>query len=95
MRGQGEAGSVCGRVLGGTLRAGRALIASGGGAAKRQGCASRWPLALGLTLSPPPKPYPPQVNWGVPNEIDFIAASFVRKGTDLDFVREVLGEKGR
>ncbi len=28
-------------------------------------------------------------NWGVPNEIDFIAASFVRKGSDLDRIREV------
>ncbi|KIZ06088.1 pyruvate kinase [Monoraphidium neglectum] len=35
------------------------------------------------------------VNWGIPNEIDVIAASFVRKGSDLDFIREVLGEKGR
>eukprot|EP00879_Flechtneria_rotunda_P010783 GHRR01011267.1.p2 GENE.GHRR01011267.1~~GHRR01011267.1.p2 ORF type:complete len:232 (+),score=82.48 GHRR01011267.1:119-814(+) len=35
------------------------------------------------------------VNWGVANEIDLIAASFVRKGIDLDQIREVLGEKGR
>jgi pyruvate kinase len=35
------------------------------------------------------------LNWGVPNEIDLIAASFVRKGADLDHIREVLGEKGR
>lgn len=35
------------------------------------------------------------VNWGVPNEIDVIAASFVRKGADLDLIREVLGERGR
>jgi len=35
------------------------------------------------------------VNWGVANEIDLIAASFVRKGSDLDEIREVLGEKGR
>ncbi len=35
------------------------------------------------------------VNWGVANEIDLIAASFVRKGRDLDEIREVLGEKGR
>jgi hypothetical protein len=34
-------------------------------------------------------------NWGVANEIDFIAASFVRKGRDLDEIREVLGDKGR
>lgn len=31
----------------------------------------------------------------MPNEIDLIAASFVRKGSDLDEIREVLGEKGR
>jgi hypothetical protein len=35
------------------------------------------------------------VNWGVANEIDLIAASFVRKGIDLDLIREVLGERGR
>lgn len=35
------------------------------------------------------------LNWGVANEIDFIAASFVRKGRDLDEIREVLGDKGR
>ena len=29
------------------------------------------------------------VNWGVPNDIDFIAASFVRKGSDLDYIRKV------
>lgn len=29
------------------------------------------------------------VNWGVGNEIDLIAASFVRKGHDLDLIREV------
>ncbi len=28
-------------------------------------------------------------NWGVPNEIDLIAASFVRKGSDLDYIRKV------
>ena len=27
--------------------------------------------------------------WGVPNEVDLIAASFVRKGSDLDFIRSV------
>lgn len=32
--------------------------------------------------------------WAVPNDIDFIAASFVRKGVDLDVIRNVLGEKG-
>jgi len=35
------------------------------------------------------------VNWGVAFEIDLIAASFVRKGSDLDYIREVMGEKGR
>ena len=29
------------------------------------------------------------VNWGLPNDIDFIAASFVRKGLDLDNIRKV------
>jgi pyruvate kinase len=28
-------------------------------------------------------------NWAVPNEIDFIAASFVRKGSDIDTIRQV------
>jgi len=31
------------------------------------------------------------VQWGVPNDIDFIAASFVRKGSDLDYIRKVCG----
>lgn len=31
-------------------------------------------------------------NWGIPNKIDLIAASFVRKGEDLDRIREVLGD---
>lgn len=31
------------------------------------------------------------VNWGIPNEIDFIAASFVRKASDITKIREVLG----
>ncbi|EFJ06845.1 hypothetical protein SELMODRAFT_134716 [Selaginella moellendorffii] len=30
--------------------------------------------------------------WGIPNKIDFIAASFVRKGTDILHIRDVLGE---
>ncbi len=29
------------------------------------------------------------VQWGIPNDIDFIAASFVRKGSDLDYIRKV------
>merc|ERR1719469_832178 len=32
--------------------------------------------------------------WGMPNDIDFIAASFVRKASDITKIREVLGEKG-
>jgi pyruvate kinase len=35
------------------------------------------------------------LNWGVPNEIDFIAASFVRKGSDCEHIRQVLGPRGR
>lgn len=35
------------------------------------------------------------VNWGIPNDIDFIAASFVRKGQDLDNIRKVLGPRGQ
>jgi pyruvate kinase len=35
------------------------------------------------------------VNFGVKNNVDFIAASFVRKPTDIDYIREVLGEKGQ
>ena len=30
------------------------------------------------------------LNWGIPNDIDFIAASFVRKPEDLDNIRKVL-----
>mmetsp|Transcript_26056 Transcript_26056/g.61864 ORF Transcript_26056/g.61864 Transcript_26056/m.61864 type:complete len:506 (+) Transcript_26056:183-1700(+) len=30
-------------------------------------------------------------NWGIPNGIDFIAASFVRKASDVHKIREVLG----
>lgn len=33
-------------------------------------------------------------NFGVAYQVDFIAASFVRKGSDIDFIRSVLGEKG-
>lgn len=32
--------------------------------------------------------------WGVPNAIDFVAASFVRKGTDVAYIRSVLGSEG-
>jgi len=34
-------------------------------------------------------------NWGIPNDIDFIAASFVRKASDIAKIREVLGEEGK
>ena len=34
-------------------------------------------------------------NFGVVNGVDFIAASFVRKATDIDRIREVLGEGGK
>lgn len=29
------------------------------------------------------------VHWGLPNDIDFIAASFVRKASDLEYIRKV------
>jgi len=32
--------------------------------------------------------------WGVKNQVDFIAASFVRKGSDVKYIREVLGDAG-
>lgn len=35
------------------------------------------------------------LNWGVPNKIDMIALSFVRKGSDLVEVRKVLGEHAK
>eukprot|EP00898_Chlorokybus_atmophyticus_P000724 jgi/Chlat1/1652/Chrsp127S01949 len=34
------------------------------------------------------------LQWGLPNSIDFIAASFVRKGSDLQYIRQVLGPAG-
>jgi len=34
-------------------------------------------------------------DWGIPNKIDFIAASFVRKASDIVKIREVLGEAGK
>jgi len=33
-------------------------------------------------------------NWGVKHGVDFIAASFVRKGSDIDIIRETLGPEG-
>ncbi|GLC37228.1 hypothetical protein PLESTB_000993700 [Pleodorina starrii] len=35
------------------------------------------------------------LHWAIPNDIDFIAASFVRKGSDIDTILQVLGERGR
>ncbi|KAG0602262.1 hypothetical protein M758_10G002800 [Ceratodon purpureus] len=32
------------------------------------------------------------MNWGVPNKIDFIAASFVRKGSDVVAIKKLLGD---
>lgn len=34
-------------------------------------------------------------NWGIPNKIDFIAASFVRKASDVLKIREVLGPENQ
>lgn len=34
-------------------------------------------------------------NFGVVNNVDFVAASFVRKASDITFIRETLGEKGK
>ena len=34
------------------------------------------------------------VSFGLVNNVDFIAASFVRKASDLSNIREVLGPKG-
>ena len=35
------------------------------------------------------------LNWGVKNAVDFVAASFVRKGSDVEYIRKVLGPAGR
>jgi pyruvate kinase len=35
------------------------------------------------------------VEFGVKQNVDFIAASFVRKASDLDYIRKVLGEDGK
>lgn len=34
------------------------------------------------------------VDFGVPQNVDFIAASFVRKGSDIELIRSVLGDAG-
>lgn len=33
-------------------------------------------------------------NFGIPEGVDYIAASFVRRGSDIDFIRETLGSEG-
>lgn len=35
------------------------------------------------------------VDFGVKHNVDFVAASFVRKASDLDYIRKVLGEGGK
>lgn len=35
------------------------------------------------------------MTWGVPNKIDFIAASFVRKGSDVLAIKKLLGEASK
>ena len=34
------------------------------------------------------------VEFGLEHDVDFIAASFVRKASDIDYIRDVLGPKG-
>lgn len=34
------------------------------------------------------------INWGIKNQVDYIAASFVRKGSDVDNLRQLLSENG-
>mmetsp|Transcript_24456 Transcript_24456/g.41878 ORF Transcript_24456/g.41878 Transcript_24456/m.41878 type:complete len:536 (+) Transcript_24456:110-1717(+) len=34
------------------------------------------------------------VNWGIKNDIDLIAASFVRKASDVSFIRKILADNG-
>jgi pyruvate kinase len=34
-------------------------------------------------------------DWGIPNNVDFIAASFVRKASDVHKIREILGEANK
>jgi len=42
-----------------------------------------------------PKDCDDLTNFGVAYGVDYIAASFVRKGSDIDFIRETLGEAGK
>ena len=34
------------------------------------------------------------VNWGIKYDVDFVAASFVRKASDVEYIREVLEKNG-
>lgn len=34
------------------------------------------------------------MDFGIPQNVDFIAASFVRKGSDIELIRSVLGDAG-
>jgi pyruvate kinase len=34
------------------------------------------------------------INWGMKNQVDIVAPSFVRKGSDVAYIRSVLGEAG-
>jgi Pyruvate kinase, barrel domain len=59
------------------------------------GCSERKNVNLpGVVVDLPtltPKDEEDLVKWGLPNDIDFIAASFVRKASDLDYIRKVGG----
>jgi len=35
------------------------------------------------------------INFGIPQNVDMIAASFIRKASDVKHIREVLGDKGK
>lgn len=35
------------------------------------------------------------VEFGIPNGVDFIAASFVRKASDVEYIRKLLGKEGK
>ena len=35
------------------------------------------------------------VDFGIPTGIDFIAASFVRKAGDVDYIRQIMGDAGK
>jgi len=35
------------------------------------------------------------INFGIPNNIDMVAASFIRKAQDVKDIRKVLGENGK